>query len=241
VEEYTETHCIFVSRAFVFRSNISLLLVGLAAMGYAIYVWVDDSMDWADNDLPLRFTIFAAFLILLALLGIQGTWDEVERCDLVVYLVLLFVIVVLQIVAVIYVAVNESDVKEYLEDTWDDWSDPRKLKGMESYECGVYHPNPPSILGFNGGAINVSPYNVAKCVDPSGADEKDYCFEDCYSEARTAFTTFGTLTTIFSTLFALFELMVLIASCILVCNRPDYVDYEYDTETESEEKNGTVV
>jgi len=53
--------------------------------------------------------------MIIAMLGIQGTWDEVRKCDLVVYLFLLVAIIISQIAVVIYVATNEDDFKDYLE------------------------------------------------------------------------------------------------------------------------------
>lgn len=184
-------------------------------------------MEWAGDDLALRVTIFAVFLTVIALLGIQGTWDEVRRCDLVVYLFLLVVIVLSQLGLVIFVATNATDFKDYLEGIWMDWSDARQLQGMESYECGVYQPYPPSVIGYNDTAINNGTYDVDDCLDPTGDDETDYCFEDCFSELEESITTLGSLTTVLLLVFAMLELSVLVCSCILQCNSVS--DYEEDS------------
>jgi len=225
-EEY-EGCCVCISQTFVFWSNVLLLIVGLAGMGLSIYLWYVDTLEWAGDDIALRFTMFSAFVILIAMLGIQGTWDEVERCDLVVYLLLLCVIVVAQIAVVIYVALNEGDFEDYLEGIWDDWSDARKLQAMESYECGVYQPNPPEVAGYDGSVINDGEHDISTCGNSTLSDT-DYCFDDCWEEAKSTFTTFGTLTTVLLIIFAIFELTLLVCSWIVVCNswQDDYYSDE---------------
>jgi len=225
-EEY-DGCCVCISQNFIFWSNVLLLIVGLAGMGLSIYLWYADTLDWAGDDLALRFTMFSAFVILISMLGIQGTWDEVERCDLVVYLLLLVVIVVAQVAVVIYVAVNEGDFEDYLKGIWDDWSDARKLQAMESYECGVYHPNPPEVPGLGGSVMNdgTNNNNIDICGNSTSSD---YCFDDCWEEAKSAFTTFGNLTTVLLIIFAIFELALLVCSWIVVCNswQDDYYSDE---------------
>jgi len=226
--EYTDSGseedcCVCISRNFVFWCNVALLIFGLAAMGYSIYLWVMPDLAWAGDDIALKFTICAAFLIIIGLMGITGTWDEVERCDLIVYLILITGIVIAQIAFVVYAATNEGSLHDYLENIWDDWSDARKEEGMESYECGLYHPISSNLTGENDVLINQEPLEIANCKD--AADTIDYCFEDCYSEAKDAITTIGALTSTFLILFALLELTLLICSFILVCNPVDYEDY----------------
>jgi len=227
---YEEDCCICITRSFVFWCNVVLLFFGLLAMGYSIYLWVTPDLDWAGDDLALRFTVFAAFLIIIALIGITGTWDEVERCDLIVYLILIVSIVAAQIAFVIYASTNEESIKEYLNGIWDDWSDARKEQAMESYECGLYHADSFNVTGENGVIINQDPRSVANCVNAALA--LDYCFENCYSAANDAITTIGALTSTFLILFALLEVMLLISSFILVCNPAEYED---ETEEEYEQ------
>lgn len=224
---FEEDCCICISRSFVFWCNVALLFLGLLAMGYSIYLWVTPDLDWAGDDLALRFTVFASFLIIIALIGITGTWDEVERCDLIVYLILIVSIIAAQIAFVIYVATNEESVKEYLNGIWDDWSDARKEQAMRSYECGLYHEDSFNVTGESGVIINQDPRSIANCVN--AAADLDYCFEDCYSAASDAISTIGALTSTFLILFALLEVMLLISSFILVCNPAEYED-----ETEEE-------
>jgi len=225
--------CLYVSQSFVFWCNVLLLIVGLVGMGLSIYIWCIDTMDWAGGDIALRFTIFSAFLMLIAMLGIQGTWNEMGKCDLVVYLLLLFVIVIAQIGVVIYISLNESDFKDYLEGIWEDWSDARKLQAMESYECGVYQPNPPDVPGYGNVTINDDTHAVANCLDPSGTDITDYCYDDCWKELEESITTFGTLTTVCLIIFAVFELSLLVCSSILVCSTHcDGDDYYSDEESD---------
>jgi len=95
---------------------------------------------------------------------------------------------------------------------------------MESYECGIYQPNPPSVVGYNDTDINDGSYDVSYCLDPSGSDTTDYCFEDCYSELENSITTLGSVTTVLLILFALLELSLLVCTCILQCNGEDYDD-----------------
>jgi len=228
-EEYSESEeedcCVCLSRMFVFWCNVALLCFGLAAIGYSIYLWVTPDIDWAGEDLALKFTIFSAFLIIIALLGITGTWDEVGQCDLVVYLILIISIVIAQIAFVIYAATEEASLKDYLRDIWDDWSDARKSQAMESYDCGLYQPGSTNVTGESGVIINQAPLEIANCVN--AAATIDYCFEDCYTEAKDAITTIGALTSTFLIIFALLELMLLIASFHLCCNP---VDYESSSE-----------
>jgi len=212
----------------VFWCNVAMLIFGLAAMGYAIYLWVTPSLEWAGDSLALKFTIFAAFLMIVALLGITGTWDEVERCDLVVYLILILSIVIAQIAFVVYAATNEDNVRDYLEGIWEDWSDARKDQAMESYECGLYHDSSYSITGESGVVINQVPVDITNCVN--AAETLDYCFEDCYSEAKDAITTIGALTSTFLIIFALLEFMLLISTFILVCNPVEYDDYSEEED-----------
>jgi len=223
--EYEEDCCICISRSFVFWCNVALLFFGLLAMGYSIYLWVTPDLDWAGDDLALRFTVFAAFLIIIALIGITGTWDEVERCDLIVYLILIVSIVVAQIAFVIYASSNADSIKDYLKGIWDDWSDARKEEAMKSYDCGLYHADSFNVTSGSGVIINQDPRSVANCVNA----DFDYCFEDCWSVATDAITTIGALTSTFLTLFALLEVMLLISSLILVCNP---VEFEDETEEE---------
>lgn len=225
-----EDCCLCITRGFVFYCNIALLFFGVAAMGYAIYLWATPDLEWAGDDLALSFTIFAAFLIIVALLGITGTWAEVYPCDLVVYLILIVSIVIAQVAFVIYTNTNEQNVKEYLEGIWDDWSDARKDEAMSAYECGLYHTSSFNVTGEDG-IINEAPFDVANCTDSViDMESMDYCFEDCYNEAKDAITTLGALTSTFLILFALLELMLMISSFILVCNPPD--DYYSDDEIE---------
>jgi len=224
---WEEDCCVCISRNFVFSCNIALLVFGLAAMGYSIFLWLTPDLEWAGDDLALRFTIFAAFLIIIALIGITGTWDEVERCDLIVYLILIIGIIIGQIAFVIYFATNEDSVKDYLQEIWDDWSDSRREEAMKSYDCGLYRDSSYDITGENGVIINQDPLNIDNCAK---VDETlDYCFEDCYSEANDAIRTIGTLTSTFLIVFALLELMLLISTFILVCN-PAESDYESEEE-----------
>jgi len=220
--------CLCITRSFVFWCNVSLLIFGLAAMGYSIYLWVTPSLEWAGDSLALKFTIFAAFLMIVALLGITGTWDEVERCDLVVYLILILSIVIAQIAFVLYAATNEDSLQDYLEGIWEDWSDARRDQAMESYECGLYHDSSFNVTGENGVIINQNPVDITNCMN--AAETLDYCFEDCYSEAKDAITTIGALTSTLLILFALLELMLLISSFILVCNPTEYDDYSEEEE-----------
>jgi len=224
--DWEEDCCICISRNFVFSCNVALLVFGLAAMGYSIFLWLTPDLEWAGDDLALRFTIFAAFLIIIGLIGITGTWDEVERCDLIVYLILIIGIIIGQIAFVIYFFTNEGSVKA-LQDIWDDWSDSRKEELMKSYDCGLYHDTSYNVTGDNGVIINQDPLNIANCAKADG--NSDYCFEDCISEARDAIRTIGTLTSTFLIVFALLELMLLIATFILVCNP---ADWEYESEEE---------
>jgi len=227
--EYTDSGsqedcCVCISRNFVFWCNVALLIFGLAAMGFSIYLWVMPDLAWAGDDLALKFTICAAFLIILGLMGITGTWDEVERCDLIVYLILITGIIIAQIALVVYAATNEDSLQDYLEGIWDDWSDARKEEAMEAYDCGLYHPISATLYlkGENDVNINQEPLEIANCKD--AADTIDYCFEDCYNEVKDAITTIGALTSTFLIIFALFEFMLLISSFILVCNPADYED-----------------
>jgi len=220
--------CLCITRSFVFWCNVALLIFGLAAMGYAIYLWVTPDLEWAGDSLALKFTIFAAFLVIVALLGITGTWDEVERCDLVVYLILILSIVIAQIAFVIYAATNEDSLREYLEGIWEDWSDARKDQAMESYECGLYHDSSFNVTGESGVVINQDPVDITNCMN--AAETLDYCFEDCYTEAKDAITTIGALTSTFLILFALLEFMLLISTFILVCNPVDYDDYSEEEQ-----------
>jgi len=212
----------------VFWCNVALLIFGLAAMGYTIYLWVTPTLEWAGDSLALKFTIFAAFLIIIALLGITGTWDEVERCDLVVYLILILSIVIAQVAFVLYASTNEDSLKDWLQGIWEDWSDARKDQAMESYECGLYHDSSFNVTGENGVIINEDPVDITNCMNT--AETLDYCFEDCYSEAKDAITTIGALTSTFLILFALLELMLLISTFILVCNPIEYDDYSEGEE-----------
>jgi len=168
------------------------------------------------ENFALKFTIFSAFVIIIAFLGITGTWDEVQRCDLVVYLVLIISIISAQIVFVIYTIMNEDSLKEWLEDIWEDWSESRKEKAMSSYKCGLYSTMLNNI-GLGGVVINTNPVNMTNCVN--FALTVDYCFEDCYSKAKDSITILGVLTITFLTVFALLELMLLISTFALVCNR----------------------
>jgi len=228
-DEY-DNCCIYVSQSFVFWCNVLLLIVGLAGMGLSIYIWCIDTLDWAGADIALRFTIFSAFLMLIAMLGIQGTWDDVQRCDLVVYLILLFVIVIAQITVVIYIALNEGDFKDYLEDIWEDWSDARMEQAMKEFDCGIYQPNPPDVLGYNDTVINGDTKDIANCTNPLETD--DYCFDDCWKEVKNSFTTFGGLTTTCLIIFAVFELTLLVCSAILVCNSGCEEGYYSDEESD---------
>lgn len=232
---WDEGCCVCISRSFVFWCNVALLCFGLAAMGYAIYLWVTPDLAWAGDDLALKFTIFASFLIIISLIGITGTWDEVERCDLIVYLILLLGIVIAQIAFVIYFSTNEDSLKEYLEGIWDDWSDSRQEEAMEGYECGLYHTSSYNVTGENDVVINLEPLDIANCVN--AADTFDYCFEDCYEVAKDAITTVGALTNTFLILFALLELMLLISSFILVCNPADYEDVTEEVDPRPQRTN----
>jgi len=230
-DEDEDSCCVCISHTFVFWSNVLLLIIGLAGMGLSIYLWCIETLEWAGDDIALRFTMFSAFLILIAMLGIQGTWDEVQRCDLVVYLLLLIVVVIAQIGVVIYIAVNEGEFKDYLEGIWDDWSDARKLQAMETYECGVYQGSSSVIPGFNGTYIDNGANDITTCADPTGTETTDYCFDDCWEELKSSFTTFGTLTTVLLIIFAVFELTLLVCSWIVVCN--SWED-DYSSEEESD-------
>jgi len=224
---WEEDCCVCISRNFVFWCNVTLLIFGLAAVGYSIYLWLAPDLEWAGEDLALRFTIFAAFLIIIALIGMTGTWDEVERCDLIVYLILIIGIITGQIAFVIYFATNQGSVKGYLQEFWDDWSDARKEESMKSYDCGLYHDSSYNVTGESDVIINEDPLNIENCVNDD--ETFDYCFEDCWDEASDAISTIGTLTSTFLILFALLELMLLISTIILVCNPAEF-DYEYEEE-----------
>jgi len=230
-DENDQSCCVCISQTFVFWSNVLMLIVGLAGMGLSIYLWCVNTLEWAGDDIALRFTIFSAFVMIIAMLGIQGTWDEVERCDLVVYLFLLVVIILAQVVVIIFVAMNEGDVQDYLEDIWEDWSDARKLQAMESYECGVYQSNPPDISGYDGTVINDGTYDISTCTNSTASDITDYCFDDCWEEAKSTITTFGNLTTVLLIIFAVFEVILLVCSWIVVCNSSEddyYIEEELD-------------
>jgi len=230
-DEY-DNCCIYVSQSFVFWCNVLLLIVGLAGMGLSIYIWCIDTLDWAGADIALRFTIFSAFLMLIAMLGIQGTWDDVQRCDLVVYLILLIVIVIAQIAVVIYITLNEGHFKDYLEDIWDGWSDARMKQAMEEFDCGLYQPTP-NLLGYNNTIINGDTKDIANCINLNQTAEiGDYCFEDCYLEIKNSFTTFRDLTLICLVIFAVFELTLLVCSAILVCNSGCEEGYYSDEESD---------
>merc|ERR550534_3469276 len=198
-------------------------------MGYSIFLWLTPDLEWAGDDLALRFTIFAAFLIIIALIGITGTWDEVERCDLIVYLILIIGIIIGQIAFVIYFATNEDSVEDSLRDIWDDWSDARKEQAMNSYDCGLYQQSR-NVTGDDDVIINQDPLSIANCLKVVEGETMDICFEDCYSEAEDAIKTIGTLTSTFLIVFALLELMLLVATFILVCNPADLEYYESEEE-----------
>jgi len=217
--------CLCITRSFVFYSNVALLILGLAAMGYSIYVWFAPGNEWAGDSLALKFTIFASFLVIVALIGVTGTWDPVEQCDLVVYIILLVSIIAAQIAFVVYAATNMEDWEDYMEDIWKDWSDARKDKVMSVYDCGLYQTSYNVTVGNV--TINKETADVSNCVDNS---ETDRCFEDCYLVVVDAIKTVGALTSTFLIIFALLEIMLLISSCILCCN--PYEDYSESEEGE---------
>jgi len=132
-EDYTDSEyegdcCICISRSCLFWCNIPLLCFGLAAIDCSIYLWFTPDLAWAVDDLAWKFTIFAVFLITIALIGITGTWDEAKRCDLIMYLILITGILSAQIAFVIYAFTNQDSVQDYLEGVWDDWSDALKVQ-----------------------------------------------------------------------------------------------------------------
>jgi len=161
-------------------------------MGCSIYLWVTPDLAWAGDELTWKFTVLPVFLIIIDLIGITGTWVEVKRCDLIVYLIIITGIVIAQIAFVIYAFTNEDSFQDYLEGVWDDWSDALKVKAMEAYECGLHQHISSTITGENNVNINQEPLEIANCKD--AADTIDYCFKDCYAEAKDAITTAGLLT-----------------------------------------------
>jgi len=228
-----EDCCICITRSFVFYSNISLLIFGLAGMGYSIYVWIAPGNEWAGESLALTFTIFTAFLIIIALIGVTNTWDPVERCDLVVYMILLVSIIAAQIAVVVYAISNSETVEDWLEGTWEDWSDARKDRLMSVFDCGLYQTS--YNVTVNGTIINEEPLDVSNCVDAL-KNTTDFCFDDCITEVVESIETVGALTSTFLVVFALLEIMLLISSCILFCNPYDDDDYSDDEEEESRQQ-----
>lgn len=216
-----EECCICITRSFVYWSNVVLLIFGLVALGYSIYLWVSPGNEWAGDSLALKFTIFSAFLIIIALIGIGDTWHTVKPCDLTVYLILIVSIIIAQIAFVIYAAVDSEGLEKYLKEVWDDWSDARKDKVMSSYDCGIYQTS----YNVTVDGVNINQGNVSQCVN--AAETIDLCFEDCYTVVEDAIKTIGALTSTFLILFALLEIMLMISAFILCCN-PD--DFDSDSE-----------
>jgi len=217
--------CRMVSRNMLWWANLVLFCVGLACLGGSIFLWIDDDLDWNDSDVAFRATIFSCFIIILALVGMQGTcYEKVDRCDLAVYIFLLGACIIAELAVVIWYFADGDDFKSALLSIWEDWSQGKQEEWMDLRNCGIDRPGG---YTYQSNAITVWS-DCGQFDDGAGVcdlqatttpppDCVDVCFIDCYNEAEDAFKDFGTLTSVLTLLLAIFQITLLVLAILLCC------------------------
>jgi len=218
--------CRLVSRNLLWYFNLALFIAGLAFLGCAIFLWVDDTLKWNDREMAFRTTVFACFVMILGLVGMQGTcYEKVDKCDLAVYIFLLGACVIAQLSVLIWYLVDGNDFEKYLREIWDDWSFDKQESWMDVRDCGIHKSGG---LEFDGQDITIPEECPGIPIGTDWPDNDNPCFDDCYQEAKDAFTDFGTLTSVLTTLLVLFEIACLVIAIALCCCSNDYDDDSED-------------
>merc|ERR1719410_801032 len=95
---------------------------------------------------------------------------------------------------------------------------------MDARDCGIHESGG---LTFAGQDVTTPEECLGVPAGTPWADPNEGanpCFDSCYNDAKDAFTDFGTLTSVLTTLLVLFEIACLTLAIALCCCSNDYDD-----------------
>jgi len=189
-----------LSRNFIWYSNFLFLIAGLAIAGLGIGIYNWDVVDWVGGDLAVGVMIFGGFIVFLSILALCGARKGAGKCFMYLYTFVLAILIIAQIAVGVIAITKESEGKDFLLKRWDNLSTSEQAEFMEKTKCGANKADAP---------IN--------CDSDSNA-----CFEDCYDKVKDQFTSFTNIVAVVGIAVAAFEMLLLLASCCLLCTDEDY-------------------
>lgn len=198
--------CECLSKTVLKVFNGIFLVCGLAYIGLAIYVLVDDDFEWAGKGYGYGCLAFGGFIVLLSLFGLCGTGN---RCSIWIYTAFMTLILLAELIVFIVAVTQGSKLKEWLNNAWNDMDAEAVDEFMKKVECGLYN------TGGNS--------TIVSCDE---VDDVNPCFEDCYNQVESDFKSAGSVLSVITIAVAGVQGLLLFAACCLVCD-DDYDEIKH--------------